>query len=56
MREIFLYSTINSWVDETPDATIRGVVNIKTDSYIEFTDENGYTQIINLDRLFAVVY
>lgn len=56
IKDIYIYTTINSWVAETPDATIRGTVNSKENGYIEILDENGFTQIINIDRLFAVVY
>jgi hypothetical protein len=56
MKDIFLYSTLDSWVEESPDATIRGIVHSKNSNFIEISDEKGYTQIINLDKLFAVVY
>jgi hypothetical protein len=56
MKDIYLYSTIDSWISEAPDATVRGIVNNKTTHFIEIVDENGYTQIINLDRVFAIVF
>ena len=56
LKNIYFYSTIKAWIDETPDVTIVGTVTSKTSNYIEISDENGYTQIINLDKIFAVVY
>lgn len=56
MKDIYIYTTIRSWLDETPDATIRGkILDVET-NYIQILDENGYTQIIMLDKLYAVVY
>jgi hypothetical protein len=56
MKNIYMYLTFNSWISETPDAEIRGNVVKVSSNIIEITDEQGYTQIINLDNLFAVVY
>ncbi len=56
MKEINIYTHIESWLDESPDAVVKGVVARKDNGYIEITDENGYTQILNLSKLFAVVY
>jgi hypothetical protein len=56
MKDIFIYTTIRSWLDESPDATLRGkILDVET-NYIQILDENGYTQIIMLDKLYAVVY
>jgi hypothetical protein len=56
MKDIYIYSRIEGWIDEKPDTVVKGVVKGKTDKYIEIQDENGYTQILVLDKLFAVVY
>jgi hypothetical protein len=56
MRDIYIYSTIRAWIDEKPDTVIKGRVKEKTPGYIEIEDENGYTQIIVLAHVFAIVY
>jgi hypothetical protein len=56
MKEINIYASLGSWLDEKPEATIKGTVKSKTDHTIEIEDEEGYTQIIVLGKLFAVVY
>ncbi|MCX7920594.1 MAG: hypothetical protein N3B21_01010 [Clostridia bacterium] len=55
-KDIYIYTSFNSWLKEEPDATIRGSVSNKYDSYIEILDESGLTQIINIEKVFAVVY
>lgn len=56
MKDIYIYTTIQSWLDESPDATLRGkILDVET-NYIQILDENGFTQIIMLDKLYAVVY
>lgn len=56
VRDIYFYVSIQSWSKEEPDATIRGNVSAKGENWIEIVDESNLHQIINLDRLFAVVY
>lgn len=55
-KEINIYKDFMSWMNEAPDAVITGSVESKNSQFIEIIDENGYTQIINLDKLFAIVY
>lgn len=54
--EIYVYSNIASWNNEKPDAEIKGRIALKTDKFIEIQDDGGYRQIIELDKVFAVVY
>ncbi|MCE1246025.1 MAG: hypothetical protein LWY06_05225 [Firmicutes bacterium] len=54
--EIFIYSNIGSWNNEKPDASITGRIARKTDKFIEIQDDGGYIQMIELDKVFAVVY
>ncbi|MHC9541229.1 MAG: hypothetical protein AB9903_17130 [Vulcanimicrobiota bacterium] len=56
MKEIFIYSTLNGWLNDKPDTVLNGEVKEKFDGYIEIQDAEGYTQILVLDKLFAVVY
>lgn len=56
MREINIYQNMESWLKETPNAVIKGTVKFRNDSFVEIYDENGFTQIINLNQLFAIVY
>lgn len=56
IKDIYFYSNIQSWLNESPDATIKGTIISKSSGFIEIQDENGYTQIINLDKLYAIVY
>lgn len=57
MREISIYITAQAWLDDKPEAVIKGSVYVNNNgNYIEIKDENGYTQIISLDKVFAVVY
>lgn len=56
MKDINIYADINSWLDESPTAVIRGYVSSKNDTFVEIVDENGYTQLLNMTKLFAVVY
>ena len=56
MKEIYFYETMDNWINENPSTSIKGYIVSKHESYIEISDENGYTQIININKLFAVVY
>lgn len=56
VKDIYIYSTLEAWLREEPDTVIRGSVNSKGNNWIEIVDENNLYQIINLDRLFAIVY
>lgn len=56
MKDIFLYSTLDSWLREEPDATLKGYVQRHSDYLLEVKDEKGFIQLINLSKLFAVVY
>jgi hypothetical protein len=54
--EIYLYLTYDSWYREKPDATIKGNVTEKGQNYLEILDENNYTQMLMLDKFFAITY
>jgi hypothetical protein len=56
MKDIYFYETMDSWINENPTTSIRGNVLSKNQNYIEISDENGFTQIININKIFAVVY
>ncbi len=56
IKDINIYTSVNSWLKEDPETVIRGEVKSRGDGWIEISDENGYTQIINMNELFAVVY
>jgi len=56
LKDIYIYSRIDSWIAEKPDTVIRGTVKGRSDGCIEIQDENGYTQLLVLEKLFAVVY
>ena len=56
MKDIYLYGSMDSWLDEKPDAILKGIVTDKKEAVVTIQDENGYTQIININRLFAIVY
>ena len=56
MQDINIYSTIDDWEDEKPYAVLKGTVEELKDTYIKIRDENGLTQILVLNKLFAVVY
>lgn len=55
-KDIYIYVSIQSWLDERPDATLRGTVTNAGGSVIEIVDENNLHQLLNVERLFAVVY
>lgn len=56
MSEINIFITFESWYKERPDATISGTISNRRDKIIEILDNEGYTQIINIDRCFAITY
>lgn len=56
MKDIYIYATLDSWLREEPDASLRGDVLRRTEFIMEIRDEQGYTQYINLQKLFAVVF
>jgi hypothetical protein len=56
MKEIYFFSTLKSWLEDKADTSIRGMVISKDKNYIEIQDENGYTQLINISMLYAIVY
>lgn len=55
-KDIFIYTDVESWIEDKPGTVLKGTVTSRSDGYIELLDENGYTQILNLAKLFAVVY
>ncbi len=55
-RDIYIYGSMQSWLDEAPDAVLRGTVSNIGPTMIEVVDENNLHQLINIERLFAVVY
>ena len=56
MVEVYLYLTYDSWYRENPDATIKGRIIEKNPSYIEILDENNYTQMLMVNKFFAITY
>jgi hypothetical protein len=56
MKDIFFYDTMEAWINETPSTSLKGYIVSKNDNYIEISDSNGYTQLININKLFAVVF
>jgi len=56
MKEINIYECFDSWLSETPDAVIKGKVKRNDGICIEILDENNYTQLINLQKIYAIVY
>jgi hypothetical protein len=54
--EILVYTNIGSWNNEKPDASLTGQIALKTDKFVEIVDDGGYRQIIELDKVFAIVY
>jgi len=56
MKDIFFYETMDAWIKENPTTSIKGYVLSKNQCYIEISDENGFIQIININKIFAVVY
>lgn len=56
MKDIYIYETIQSWLSEQPEATLKGYVQKHTDHVLEIRDEKGYTQYLNVAKIFAVVY
>lgn len=54
--EIFFYETMEEWVNDNPSTSIKGYVVSKNQNYIEISDENGFTQIININKLYSIVY
>ncbi|MDA8235155.1 MAG: hypothetical protein M0Z31_10215 [Clostridia bacterium] len=56
MKDIYIYESIDSWLKEEPEATLKGYVQRHTDLLLEIRDDKGFTQFINLSKLFAVVY
>jgi hypothetical protein len=56
LKEIYIYFEPKSWLNEQPEATIHGRVTEKSDKYIQIEDDNGLTQLIILDKVFAIVY
>lgn len=56
MFEINLYVKFESWYKDNPDGVIKGKIIEKNDRYIEILDENKYTQILVLDKFFAITY
>lgn len=56
VKDIYIYTTIDAWLREEPDTVIKGSVNSKGNNWIEIIDENDLHQIINIEKLFAIVY
>lgn len=56
MKDIYFYENLEAWINENPSTSIKGYIVSKNQNYIEISDENGLTQIININKLFALVY
>lgn len=56
IKEIYIYSTIEAWLSDTPDTILKGSINSRNATILEIQDESGLTQLINMEKLFAVVY
>lgn len=56
MTDINIYITFESWYKERPDATISGTIMNQKDNIIEIVDNEGFTQIINIDKCFAITH
>lgn len=56
VKDIYLYTTLENWLREEPDATLKGYVQKHSDYLLEIKDEKGFIQLVNLSKLFAVVY
>lgn len=56
MVELNLYIKYESWYRDSPDAVIKGRIIERNEKFIEILDENNYTQILMLDKFFAITY
>lgn len=56
MKDIYIYITPENWNKDKPEVTIFGNIINKGENYVEVKDDKGYTQIINLQKVFAIVY
>jgi hypothetical protein len=56
LKNIYIYLTAENWNNDKPEVVILGSVVSQHESYIEIRDEKGYMQIINIQKVFAVVY
>lgn len=56
MNEIYIYLDYSSWLNETPDTTLKGDVMEVDNGYVKIRDTQGYIQILSLSKIFAVVY
>ncbi len=56
MKDIYIYASLQSWLGEEPEATIKGTVLKHSDFVLQVKDEKGFVQYLNLSKLFAVVY
>lgn len=56
MKDIYIYITPENWNKDKPEVTIFGNIISKGENYVEIKDDKGYTQIINLQKVFAIVY
>ncbi|SEV87166.1 hypothetical protein [[Clostridium] fimetarium] len=56
MKDIYIYITPENWNKDKPEVTIFGNVISNNENYVEIKDDKGYTQIINIQKVFAIVY
>ena len=56
MNEIAIYSDIRLWLVDEPDTVIKGEIVSRREGIIEIYDELGFTQIININKIYAVVF
>ena len=56
MKDIYIYITPENWNKDKPEVTIFGNVISNNENYVEIRDDKGYTQIINIQKVFAIVY
>lgn len=56
MRQIYIYLKFESWMNEKPDAEFKGRVVKHDGKIVEISDDQGYTQLINMDNIFSIVW
>jgi len=56
LKDIYIYITPENWNKDKPEVTIFGNVISNNENYVEIKDDKGYTQIINIQKVFAIVY
>ena len=56
MKKIYIYKTPEEYESDTPTSVITGIVKEYGQHMVTVKCENGYTHLLSLQNVFAIVF